>query len=153
MIIGHGMVAFRDPNGIRPLVLGKRDVGDGRTEYMVASESVALDTLGFEFLRDVAPGEAVYITEKGQLYTRQCADNPVSNPCLFEYVYFARPDSFIDKISVYSARVNMGTKLGERLPASGKIWILTSLFRSRRPPATSRWKSPAFSTNLIVRAS
>lgn len=109
------MVAFRDPNGIRPLVLGKRDVGDGRTEYMVASESVALDTLGFEFLRDVAPGEAVYITEKGQLFTRQCADNPVSNPCLFEYVYFARPDSFIDKISVYSARVNMGTKLGEKI--------------------------------------
>ncbi|NAW43661.1 amidophosphoribosyltransferase [Salmonella sp. gx-f4] len=115
MIIGHGMVAFRDPHGIRPLVLGKRDVGDGRTEYMVASESVALDTLGFEFLRDVAPGEAIYITEKGQLFTRQCADNPVSNPCLFEYVYFARPDSFIDKISVYSARVNMGTKLGEKI--------------------------------------
>lgn len=115
MIIGHGMVAFRDPNGIRPLVLGKRDLGDGRSEYMVASESVALDTLGFEFLRDVAPGEAVYITEKGQLFTRQCADNPVSNPCLFEYVYFARPDSFIDKISVYSARVNMGTKLGEKI--------------------------------------
>ncbi|STJ19775.1 amidophosphoribosyltransferase [Escherichia coli] len=81
---------------------------------MVASESVALDTLGFDFLRDVAPGEAIYITEEGQLFTRQCADNPVSNPCLFEYVYFARPDSFIDKISVYSARVNMGTKLGEK---------------------------------------
>ncbi|STW80149.1 Amidophosphoribosyltransferase [Klebsiella michiganensis] len=76
---------------------------------------MALDTLGFEFLRDVAPGEAVYITEKGQLFTRQCAENPVSNPCLFEYVYFARPDSFIDKISVYSARVNMGTKLGEKI--------------------------------------
>ncbi len=82
---------------------------------MVASESVALDTLGFDFLRDVAPGEAIYITEEGQLFTRQCADNPVSNPCLFEYVYFARPDSFIDKISVYSARVNMGTKLGEKI--------------------------------------
>ena len=115
LIAGYGLVAFRDPYGIRPLVLGKRDLGDGRTEYMVASESVALDTLGFEFLRDVAPGEAVYITEKGQLFTRQCADNPVSNPCLFEYVYFARPDSFIDKISVYSARVNMGTKLGEKI--------------------------------------
>ncbi|SFN30747.1 amidophosphoribosyltransferase [Izhakiella capsodis] len=115
MIIGHGMIAFRDPNGIRPLVLGRRVLSDGRTEYMVASESVALDTLGFEFLRDVAAGEAIYVTEKGQLFTRQCADNPCSNPCLFEYVYFARPDSFIDKISVYSARVRMGTKLGEKI--------------------------------------
>ncbi len=97
MIIGHGMVAFRDPNGIRPLVIGKRTLADGRNEYMVASESVALDTLDFEFLRDVAPGEAVYITEKGQLFTRQCAENPKYNPCLFEYVYFARPDSFMDK--------------------------------------------------------
>lgn len=116
MIIGHGMVAFRDPNGIRPLVIGKRDLEDGRVEYMVASESVALDTLGFEFIRDVAPGEAIYVTEKGQLFTRQCADNPKSNPCLFEYVYFARPDSFIDKISVYSARVRMGQKLGQNCP-------------------------------------
>ena len=123
MIIGHGMVAFRDPNGIRPLVMGKRELDGGRTEYMVASESVALDTLGFEFLRDVAPGEAVYITVKGQLYTRQCAENPRNNPCLFEYVYFARPDSFLDKISVYSARVRMGTKLGEKLRASGKTRI------------------------------
>ena len=115
MIIGHGLVAFRDPNGIRPLVIGKRGMADGRTEYMVASESVALDTLGFEFLRDVAPGEAVYVTEKGQLFTRQCAENPKYNPCLFEYVYFARPDSFLDKISVYSARVRMGTKLGAKI--------------------------------------
>ncbi len=115
MIIGHGLVAFRDPNGIRPLVIGKRTLADGRNEYMVASESVALDTLGFEFLRDVAPGEAVYITEKGQLFTRQCAENPQHHPCLFEYVYFARPDSFIDKISVYSARVRMGQKLGEKI--------------------------------------
>ncbi|GAA0494296.1 MULTISPECIES: amidophosphoribosyltransferase [Tatumella] len=115
MIIGHGMVAFRDPNGIRPLVLGKRVLPDQRTEYMVASESVALDTLGFEFIRDVAPGEAVYITEKGELSTRQCAENPKTHPCLFEYVYFARPDSFLDKISVYSARVRMGTKLGEKI--------------------------------------
>ncbi|MCG6396146.1 amidophosphoribosyltransferase, partial [Vibrio alginolyticus] len=91
--IGHGLLAFRDPNGIRPLVLGKRTLDDGREEYMVASESVALDTLGFEYLRDVAPGEAVYITETGQLYTRQCAVNPSLTPCLFEFVYFARPDS------------------------------------------------------------
>ncbi|QBH96017.1 amidophosphoribosyltransferase [Limnobaculum zhutongyuii] len=115
MIIGHGMLAFRDPNGIRPLVIGKRKLTDGRIEYMVASESVALDTLGFEFLRDVEPGEAIYVSEQGQMFTQQCADNPQSHPCLFEYVYFARPDSFIDKISVYSARVRMGKKLGEKI--------------------------------------
>ncbi|NHB97672.1 amidophosphoribosyltransferase [Photorhabdus stackebrandtii] len=115
MIIGHGLVAFRDPHGIRPLVLGKRTLNDGRNEYMVASESVALDTLGFEFLRDVASGEAVYITEKGQLFTRQCAENPSLTPCLFEFVYFARPDSFIDKVSVYNARVRMGHKLGTKI--------------------------------------
>ncbi|MEX0444941.1 amidophosphoribosyltransferase [Xenorhabdus sp. SGI246] len=115
MIIGHGLVAFRDPNGIRPLVLGKRTLADGRSEYMVASESVALDTLGFEFLRDVASGEAIYITEQGQLFTRQCAENPSLTPCLFEFVYFARPDSFIDKISVYNARLRMGRKLGEKI--------------------------------------
>ncbi len=114
MIIGHGMVAFRDPNGIRPLCLGKREV-NGFTEYMVASESVALDAVGFDFLRDVAPGEAIYVTFDGQLFTKQCAANPALNPCIFEFVYFARPDSFIDKISVYSARVEMGKKLGERI--------------------------------------
>ncbi|MCG3727993.1 amidophosphoribosyltransferase [Vibrio cincinnatiensis] len=114
MIIGHGMVAFRDPHGIRPLCLGKRDVGE-RTEYMVASESVALDAVGFSFMRDIAPGEAIYATFDGELFTQQCADHPVLNPCIFEYVYFARPDSFIDKISVYSARVEMGKKLGERI--------------------------------------
>ncbi|SJL82738.1 amidophosphoribosyltransferase [Vibrio palustris] len=114
MIIGHGMIAFRDPNGIRPLCLGKREL-DGRTEYMVASESVALDAVGFDFVRDVAPGEAIYATFEGQLFTKQCADFPVLNPCIFEFVYFARPDSFIDKVSVYSARVEMGKKLGERI--------------------------------------
>ncbi|MFB6421893.1 MAG: amidophosphoribosyltransferase [Candidatus Malihini olakiniferum] len=119
MIIGHGLFAFRDPHGIRPLVMGKRHLSDSRCEYMLASESVALDTLGFEFLRDISPGEAIYITEKGQLFTCQCAENPKSNPCLFEYVYFARPDSFIDKISVYSARVRMGQKLGEKI---ARVW-------------------------------
>ncbi|CDG20864.1 Amidophosphoribosyltransferase [Xenorhabdus poinarii G6] len=115
MIIGHGLVAFRDPHGIRPLVLGKKTREDGRSEYMVASESVALDTLGFEFLRDVASGEAIYITENGQLFTRQCAENPSLTPCLFEFVYFARPDSFIDKVSVYNARLRMGKALGEKI--------------------------------------
>ncbi|EOW9156109.1 amidophosphoribosyltransferase [Vibrio cholerae] len=112
MIIGHGMIAFRDPHGIRPLCLGKREV-NGQLEYMVASESVALDAVGFDFVRDVAPGEAIYATFDGELYTKQCADNPALNPCIFEFVYFARPDSFIDKISVYSARVEMGKRLGE----------------------------------------
>ncbi|AOW83055.1 amidophosphoribosyltransferase [Vibrio mimicus] len=116
MIIGHGMVAFRDPHGIRPLCLGKRET-NGQHEYMVASESVALDAVGFDFVRDVAPGEAIYVTFDGELYTKQCADNPTLNPCIFEFVYFARPDSFIDKISVYSARVEMGNRLGERIKA------------------------------------
>lgn len=113
-IIGNGMVAFRDPNGIRPLALGKRHSDHGM-EYMVASESVALDAVGFTFIRDVLPGEAVYITDSGDLFTQQCAPVPVHAPCIFEFVYFARPDSFIDGISVYASRVNMGTKLGEKI--------------------------------------
>ncbi len=115
MIIGHGLFAFRDPHGIRPLVIGERVLEDGRREYMVASESVALDTLGFEFMRDVAPGEAVYVTVGGELFTRQCADNPTLAPCIFEYVYFARPDSRMEGVSVYSARMRMGQKLGKRI--------------------------------------
>lgn len=114
MIIDHGMVAFRDPHGIRPLVLGKREE-HGKTEYMFASESVALDVVGFEFVRDVAPGEAIFITFDGELYAQQCADNPVLTPCIFEYVYFARPDSCIDGVSVYAARVHMGQRLGEKI--------------------------------------
>ena len=113
-IIGNGMVAFRDPFGIRPLALGKRQTEHG-DEYMVASESVALDSVGFTFVRDVAPGEAIYVNEKGELFTKQCAENPVCTPCIFEFVYFARPDSFIDGISVYASRVNMGRKLGEKI--------------------------------------
>ncbi|WP_318506453.1 amidophosphoribosyltransferase [Photobacterium leiognathi] len=114
MVIGHGLIAFRDPNGIRPLCIGKREE-QGKIEYMVASESVALDAVGFDFVRDIAPGEAVYVTFDGQLFTQQCADNPQLNPCVFEFVYFARPDSFIDKVSVYGARLAMGTKLGEKI--------------------------------------
>ncbi|TDF39850.1 amidophosphoribosyltransferase [Alteromonadaceae bacterium M269] len=113
-IIGHGMVAFRDPYGIRPLALGKRVTEKGE-EYMVASESVAMDAVGFKFIRDVAPGEAVFVTEDGQLFTQQCADNPTHAPCIFEFVYFARPDSFIDGMSVYASRVNMGRKLGQKI--------------------------------------
>jgi amidophosphoribosyltransferase len=113
-IIGHGMLAFRDPFGIRPLSLGKRKTEFG-DEYMVASESVALDAVGFSFIRDVAPGEAIYVTESGELHTHQCAHQPISAPCIFEFVYFARPDSFIDGISVYASRVNMGRKLGQKI--------------------------------------
>ncbi|MFT5312482.1 MAG: amidophosphoribosyltransferase [Paraglaciecola sp.] len=113
-IIGNGMLAFRDPFGIRPLALGKRKTEFG-DEYMVASESVALDAVGFTFIRDVAPGEAIYVTEAGELFTQQCAHNPTNAPCIFEFVYFARPDSFIDGISVYASRVNMGRKLGQKI--------------------------------------
>jgi amidophosphoribosyltransferase len=114
VIIGQGMVAFRDPNGIRPLVFGKRETKQG-VEYMVASESVALDACDFTFVRDIAPGEAIFFTEDGQMFSQQCAENPSYSPCIFEFVYFARPDSTIDKISVYASRVEMGTKLGEKI--------------------------------------
>ncbi|WDE00866.1 amidophosphoribosyltransferase [Thalassomonas actiniarum] len=114
LVIGHGMVAFRDPNGIRPLVFGKRETEKG-VEYMVASESVALDACEFTFVRDVAPGETIFFSEDGQLYSQQCAQNPTYSPCIFEFVYFSRPDSTIDKISVYASRVEMGKKLGEKI--------------------------------------
>jgi len=114
LIIGHGLIAFRDPNGIRPLVFGKRSNSTG-IEYMVASESVALDACGFEFVRDVAPGETIFFSENGQIHSQQCAENPSFNPCIFEYVYFARPDSTMDKVSVYGSRIAMGKKLGEKI--------------------------------------
>jgi len=114
MITGYGVVAFRDPFGIRPLVYGKRESPEG-TDYMMASESVALDVLGYELIRDVAPGEAVFISLDGQIHTRQCADNPSVTPCIFEYVYLARPDSIIDNVSVYKARLRMGDKLADKL--------------------------------------
>jgi len=115
LIINHGLVAFRDPDGIRPLVLGSRETEEGDTEYIVASESVGLDTIGFKFIRDVEPGEAVYITEDRQLHTQQCAENTTLTPCIFEYVYFARPDSTLNGISVYEARLEMGRKLGAKI--------------------------------------
>ena len=115
LIIGHGLVAFRDPDGIRPLVLGSRKTDEGDLEYIVASESVGLDTIGFKVIRDVEPGEAVYITEDRQLFTKQCAQKTSLTPCIFEYVYLARPDSTLSGISVYEARLEMGRKLGAKI--------------------------------------
>jgi amidophosphoribosyltransferase len=114
MIIGHGIVAFRDPNGIRPLVAGIRETGQGN-EYMVASESVALDILRFRKLRDLAPGETIFIENSGKLHSRE-HQGPVRHaPCIFEFVYFARPDSIIDNLSVYKARLRMGEQLAGQI--------------------------------------
>jgi amidophosphoribosyltransferase len=114
MIAGYGLLAFRDPYGIRPLVFGtaESELGD---EYLIASESVALDTLGFKLIRDIQPGEAIFIDEDGNFYNKQCAPNASLNPCIFEYVYLARPDSVIDGISVYETRLNMGEHLAEKI--------------------------------------
>ena len=114
MISGVGVLAFRDPYGIRPVVIGKRETAKG-TEYMVASESVAVDILDFELVRDVEPGECVFIDTEGNFHSHQCAQNPVKSPCIFEYVYFARPDSMMDGISVHKSRMRMGTKLVEKI--------------------------------------
>jgi amidophosphoribosyltransferase len=114
MVLGHGVLGFRDPNGIRPLVIGTRDTPRGR-EYMLASESVALDQAGYELMRDIGPGEAVYIDQHGRLHSHQCAEATRHTPCIFEYVYFARPDSIIDNISVYKARLRMGELLAEKI--------------------------------------
>ena len=118
MIVGHGLIGFRDPHGIRPLVLGRRDSAQG-AEYMLASESVALDMLGFERVRDVGPGEAVFIDEHGRFYSQQCAPAARHTPCIFEYVYFARPDSIMDNISVHKARLRMGDLLAEKIR---RVW-------------------------------
>jgi len=113
-VFGLGLLAFRDPNGIRPLVIGRRESALG-AEYAIASESAALDILGFTRLRDVAPGEAVVVTEQGELLSHQAAPGQKHTPCIFEFVYFARPDSMMDDISVHKARMRMGVKLGEKI--------------------------------------
>lgn len=114
MIAGYGLLAFRDPHGIRPLIIGKHESANG-VEFMVASESVALDALGFTVMRDVAPGEAILVDLSGNFFSRQCAENPTLNPCIFEYVYLARPDSVIDGISVYETRSLMGKSLAAKI--------------------------------------
>jgi amidophosphoribosyltransferase len=114
LVLGYGVVAFRDPHGIRPLVLGERDTALGR-EYVVASESVALDILGFRLMRDVMPGEAVLLSNDGKLFSRQCAEGCLHAPCIFEFVYLARPDSMMEDVSVYKARLRMGERLAEKI--------------------------------------
>ena len=113
LIAGKGLLAFRDPHAIRPICFGSAIAANGEREWMVSSESVTMVGLGFKLERDLEPGEALWIDFKGNVETRQCAENPVKNPCAFEYVYFARPDSLIDGISVYGARLNLGVYLAE----------------------------------------
>ncbi len=115
MISGYGIVGFRDPNGIRPLIYGQRTNEDGKCEYMIASESVALDALGFETVRDVMPGEAIYIDQNGTLHSKICDGSRQHASCIFEHVYFARPDSVIDGSSVYKARIRMGEYLAKKI--------------------------------------
>jgi len=115
LIAGFGLVAFRDPNGIRPLVVGQRQRSGGNPEYMVASESVALDVAGYELLGDVKPGEAICVTQSGELYRQQCSETPRLTPCIFEHVYFARPDSLMDSISVYKTRMRQGAALAKKI--------------------------------------
>ena len=137
MIAGYGVLAFRDPFGIRPAVIGYNETNTG-TEYMVASESVALDALGFRLLRDIAPGEAVFIDDEGNFHSQQCAEQSSLNPCIFEYVYLARPDSLIDGASVYETRLNMGEKLAQkirRLPRKLDIDVVIPIPDSSRPSA------------------
>ncbi|KQV80393.1 amidophosphoribosyltransferase [Massilia sp. Root351] len=136
-IAGVGLLAFRDPNGIRPLCLGINETEQG-TEYLIASESVALEGMGFRFVRDVEPGEAIFIDADKQLHARQCADNPQLNPCVFEFVYLARPDSVIDGASVYATRLKMGEYLADKIKREipdGEIDVVMPIPDSSRPAA------------------
>ena len=114
MLTGKGIIGFRDPNGIRPIVYGKRDTGDG-IEYMIASESVALQASGFELVADLNPGQAIFIDSDSNVHLKQCTTQSALNPCIFEFVYLARPDSIIDDIYVYKARLRMGVKLSRKI--------------------------------------
>jgi amidophosphoribosyltransferase len=138
MIAGHGLLAFRDPYGIRPLILGKRSAGLVGDEWIVTSESLVLESAGYDVVREVAPGEAIFITTSGEMYSRQCAKNPRLVPCSFEYVYLARPDSVMNGISVYEARLRLGdrlaTTIAEHTPM-GDIDVVMPIPDSSRPAA------------------
>tara|TARA_R110002110_G_scaffold107320_3_gene268519 strand:- start:23063 stop:24586 length:1524 start_codon:yes stop_codon:yes gene_type:complete len=147
LVVDYGVVGFRDPFGIRPLVVGQRETPDGN-EYMLASESVALDVLGFRLIDDVAPGEAVFIDANGKLHRRQCADNPQLSPCIFEHVYFARPDSLMDGVSVYKTRMRQGEALARkilRLRPDHDIDVVIPI------PDTSRIAGQALASDLGIK--
>ena len=138
MIAGHGLLAFRDPFGIRPLVLGRRSAGFVGDEWIVASESLVLESGGYEIVRDVAPGEAIFISRSGEMFSQQCAPNPRLIPCSFEYVYLARPDSVMNGISVYDARLRLGERLADtiaRYTPKGDIDVVMPIPDSSRPAA------------------
>jgi amidophosphoribosyltransferase len=137
LIAGYGLLAFRDPYGIRPLCFGVSSSEDGDA-VMVASESVAIEGTGHKVSRDVAPGEAIFVDMQGVLHAEQCADNPSLNPCMFEFVYLARPDSVMDGVSVYQARLNMGETLAQRLISTmppNEIDVVIPIPESSRPSA------------------
>lgn len=146
MIAGVGILAFRDPFGIRPLIYGNRQT-DGNEEIMIASESVALTSQGFTVIDDVAPGEAVFVEPNGTLTRHQCADKSQLSPCLFEYVYLARPDAIIDKISVYKVRMDIGKKLAEKLK---REWDISSIDVVIPIPETSRHAAITLAKHLNI---
>ena len=138
LISGHGIVAFRDPFGIRPLVLGSSKTKEGQVNWMVASESLVLENNDYQIIRDIKPGEAIFIPANGEIYSDQCSSNPVLFPCSFEYVYLARPDSIMNGISVYEARLRMGDKLAESIKKNislGDIDVVMPIPDSSRPAA------------------
>jgi amidophosphoribosyltransferase len=147
LITGYGLVGFRDPHGIRPVVYGKRET-DAGTDYMIASESVALDTLGFQRMGDIGPGEAVVITLEGDIHVQQCAEHPQLAPCIFEYVYLARPDSVLDDVYVYKSRLRMGTYLAEKIK---RDWLDRDIDVVIPVPSTSRTAAVELASQLNVK--
>lgn len=138
MIAGHGLLAFRDPHGIRPLILGKKPAGLVGQDWVVASESLVLESGGYDVVRDVAPGEAIFISMDGQMHSKPCAKSPVLNPCAFEYIYLARPDSVMNGISVYDARLRLGDYLANNIATqvtAGDIDVVMPIPDSARPSA------------------